>query len=400
MSNSLLTVSQITRKAAMTLHQKSQLIRSVNRQYDGEFGKAGGKIGDTLRVRLPNEYTYRSTMTYSAQDVTELKVDLPVSQVGGVDMQFTSQDLALSLDDFNERFIEPAVSVIAANVESTFFQSMYKKVYNIVDGDGAAFAFSHLNSARQVLTDNLAPMAKRYAVLNTTHATKFMNDTKGLFHSANNIRDQYTDGIIGQTAGFDVMESTIIADHTTGTALKATTYTVNGAVTANGSTSVTVQTGATTFKAGDVFTVAGCFRVHPETKVSTGVLQQFVVAADYAGGAGSLTFTPAIYTTTGRQNVTAGGMPNSGAIVKVAAGASELVNGSLAFYRDAFTFVTADLPMPKGTDMAASSTYDGVTVSLVRDFDIATRDFKTRLDILYGFAAIRPQLACRIHADA
>jgi P22 coat protein - gene protein 5 len=123
------------------------------------------------------------------------------------------------------------------------------------------------------------------------------------------------------------------------------------------------------------------------------------VTSNYAGGAGSLTFTPAIYTTTGRQNVTAGGMPNSGAIVKVGAGASELLNGSLAFYRDAFTFVTADLPMPKGTDMAASSTYDGITVSLVRDFDIATRDFKTRLDILYGFAALRPQLACRIHAD-
>jgi hypothetical protein len=105
--------------------------------------------------------------------------------------------------------------------------------------------------------------------------------------------------LIGRTAGFDVMESTIIADHTTGTAIKATTYTVNGAVTANGSTSVVVATGATTFKAGDIFTVAGCFRVHPETKVSTGVLQQFVVAADYAGGAGTLTFTPAIYTTYG-----------------------------------------------------------------------------------------------------
>lgn len=399
MPNTLLTISQITRKAALTLHQKSTLLRTVNRQYDGEFGKNGGKIGDTLRVRLPNEYTYRSGLTYSAQDVAEIKIDLPVSTVGGVDMQFTSLDLALSLDDFNDRFIEPAVSVIAANVESTFYQSMYKKVYNIVDGDGASFAFSHLNNARQVLTDNLAPSAKRYAVLNTSHATKFMNDTKGLFHSASNIQDQYEEGMIGRTAGFEVMESTIIADHTTGTAIKATTYTVNGAVTANGSVAVTVAVGATTFKAGDVFTVAGCFRVHPETKVSTGVLQQFVVTTDYAGGAGSLAFTPAIYTTTGRQNVTAGGMPNAAAIVKVGAAASELINGSLAYYRDAFTFVTADLPMPKGTDMAASATVDGITLSLVRDFDIATRDFKTRLDILYGFAAVRPQLACRIHAD-
>jgi hypothetical protein len=399
MANSLLTISQITRKAAMTLHQKSTLLRTVNKQYDKEFGVSGRKIGDTLRVRLPNEYTLRTGLTYSAQDTAELKVDLPVSNVYGVDMGFTSLDLALSLDDFQERFIDPAVAVIAAGVENAFFAANYKKVYNIVDGDAAAFSFTHLSQARQVLTDNLAPPSKRYAVLSTNHATKFITDTKGLMHSADNIRDQYEEGLIGRTAGFDVMESTIITDHTTGTAIKATTYTVNGAVTTNGSVTVTVQTGATTFKAGDVFTVAGCFRVHPETKVSTGVLQQFVVTTDYAGGAGSLAFTPAIYTTTGRQNVTAGGMPNAGAIVKVGAAASELLNTSLAYYRDAFTFVTADLPMPQGTDMASSSTYDGITVSLVRDFDVATRDFKTRLDILCGWAAVRPQLAVRIHAD-
>jgi len=380
----------------MTLHQKSTLIRSVNRQYDGEFGKSGGKIGDTLRVRMPNQYTYRSTMTYSAVDVAEEKVDLPVSTVGGVDMQFASQDLALSLDDFNDRFIEPAVSVIAANVENTFFQNMYKKVYNVVDGDAASFAFSHLNSARQVLTDNLAPSAKRYAVLGTSHATKFMNDTKGLFHSASNIENQYEEGIIGRTAGFDVMESTIIADHTTGTAAKTTGYLSNGA-TQSGAT-ITVDTGTTTFLVGDVITFAGVFRVHPETKQSTGVLQQFVITANSGGSATSLAISPSVVATGSKQNVSNTIADNS-AIVKVGAGASELLNGSLAFYRDAFAFVTADLPMPKGTDMAASSTYDGVTVSLVRDFDIATRDFKTRLDILYGFAALRPQLACRIHAD-
>lgn len=399
MPNTLLTPNQITRKAAMVLHQKSTILRSINRQYDEEFGKQGRKIGDTLRVRLPNEYTVRTGLTRLAQDVTEIKVDLPVSTVKGVDMDFSSLDLALSLDDFSERIIEPAMSVLAANIEADFFTNMYKKVYNLIDGDGVAFGFTHLNSARQVLTDNLAPPAKRSVVLNTTHATKFINDTKGLFHSSDNIRDQYEEGLIGRTAGFDVMESTIIADHTTGSALKTTTYTVNGAVTANGSTSVVVATGATTFKAGDVFTVAGCFRVHPETKVSTAVLQQFVVAADYAGGAGTLTFTPAIYTSTGRQNVVAAGMANGSAIVKVGAAANELLNGSLAFYRDAFTFVTADLPMPGGTDMASKATVDNITVSLVRDFNVTDRSFPCRLDVLYGFAALRPQLAARIHAD-
>jgi hypothetical protein len=400
MGNTVLTPTAVTRKALAILHQKLNFVGNVNRTYDSSFAKTGAKIGDSLKIRLPNEFTIRSGASLSTQDVTETSTTLQVATQKGVDTTFSSSELTLSLDDFASRILEPAMSVLAANIEADAL-AMYKDVYNVYDQDATAFALSSMLGGRKILNDNLAPMdSNRTALLTTDAAVKFMTDTKGLFQDSAQIAKQYRDGVIGKTAGFDVYENTLLVPHTTGTSPKTTTYTVNGAITTNGTAAVTVATGTATFAIGDVFTVAGCFRVHPETKVSTGVLQQFVVAADYAGGAGSLTFTPAIYTTTGRQNVTAGGMPNSGAIVKVAAGASELVNGSLAFYRDAFTFVTADLPMPKGTDMAASSTYDGVTVSLVRDFDIATRDFKTRLDILYGFAAIRPQLACRIHADA
>lgn len=205
---------------------------------------------------------------------------------------------------------------------------------------------------------------------------------------------------MGRTAGFDFYENTLLVPHTTGTAVKTTTYTVNGAVTANGSTSVTVASaGATTFKQGDVFTVAGCFRVHPETKVSTGALQNFVVTADYAGGAGALSFAPAIYTTTGRQNVVAAGMANGAALVKVGAAASETMSPSMVFHKDAFTFATADLLLPKGVDFAAREVMDGISMSIVRDFTISDRSFPCRIDVLYGYKAIRPQMACRIHAD-
>lgn len=399
MSNTLLTISQITRKAALTLHQKLNFIGSLNRGYDDSFAQTGAKIGDTLRIRLPNEYVVRTGISMSAQDTTELKVDLTVNNVKGVDLSFTSQELALSLDDFNERILDPAMSVLAANIESDVYTNLYKTVYNLVDGDAAAFAFTHTSSARQTLTENLAPLAKRTAILSPAHTTKFLNDTKGLFNAQENISEQFREGKLGRIQAMDFYENTVFADHLTGSALKATTYTVNGAVTTNGSTAVTVATGATTFKKGDVFTVAGCFRVHPETKVSTGVLQQFVVAADYAGGAGSLTFAPAIYTSTGRQNVVAAGMANSSAITKVGAGANEYLNGSLAFYRDAFAVATADLPLPDGTDKAARAVVDGVSVSMVRDFTISDRAFPCRLDVLYGYAAVRPQLAVRIHAD-
>jgi hypothetical protein len=149
---------------------------------------------------------------------------------------------------------------------------------------------------------------------------------------------------------------------------------------------------------GDIVTFAGCFEVHPETKASTGVLQKFVVTADSGANATSLAISPALVATGALQNASNTIADNS-AVVKVGAGANELLNGSLAFYRDAFTFATADLPLPNGQDMAARAVVDGISVSMVRGFDISDRSFPCRLDVLYGYAALRPQLACRIHAD-
>ena len=170
---------------------------------------------------------------------------------------------------------------------------------------------------------------------------------------------------------------------------------MNGAVTTNGSAAVTVATGATTFKKGDIFTVAGCNRVHPETKANAGVLQQFVVTEDYAGGAGSLKFAPAIYTTTGKQNVVAAGMANGAAISKIGA-ASTVYKPSLAFHQDAFAFATADLVMPSGVDFASRQVMDGISMRIVRQYDINNDAFPCRLDVLYGYQTLRAELACRI----
>lgn len=396
MANSLLTISQITRKAALTLHQKLNFIGNINRGYDDAFAQTGAKIGDTLRIRLPNEYVVRSGINMSAQYVTEQKVDLTVSSVKGVDLSFTSVDLALSLDDFNDRIIDPAMSVLAANIESDVYQNLYKKVYNLVDGDAAAFAFTHTSSARQLLTENLAPSAKRSCILTPAHATKFMNDTKGLYNASENISEQFREGRLSRIQGFDFYENTIFTDHTTGTAAKSSGYLVNGG-SQSGAT-LTVKTGTTTFLVGDVITIGGVYRVHPETKISTGQLQQFVITANSGSSATSLAISPSITVSGARQNVS-GSPADNAAVTKVGAGASETLNGSLAFYRDAFAFATADLPLPDGTDKAARAVVDGISVSMVRDFTISDRSFPCRLDVLYGYAAVRPQLAARIHAD-
>jgi len=399
MPNSILTPTAVTRKALQVLHQKLNFIGNINRTYDDSFANSGAKIGDSLKIRLPNEYTVRTGASLSTQDTTETSTTLQIATQKGVDLTFSSAELTLSLDDFSSRILEPAMSVLAANIEADAL-NMYKDVYNIVDNDGNAISFLNIMQGRKLLNDNLAPMDNnRTALLSTDHTAKLVDALKGLFQDSNAIKQQYKEGMMGRTGGFDFYENTLLANHATGTAPKTTTYTVNGAVTTNGSTAVTVATGTATFKAGDIFTVAGCFRVHPETKVSTGVLQQFVVAADYAGGAGSLTFAPAIFTSGGRQNVVAAGMANSSAIVKVGAGNAELLTPSMVFHRDAFAFATADLVMPKGVDFAAREVYDGISLRTVRQYAISSDTMPCRIDVLYGYKTIRAQLAARIHAD-
>jgi hypothetical protein len=300
------------------------------------------------------------------------------------------------LQDFSERILEPAMTVLAANIEADAL-NMVKDVYQAVNNIGSAITLNKVLTARKLLTDALAPQSSRSLLLNTQDNLDLVDGLKGLFQDSSTIAKQYREGMVGSTAGFgDIYENTLLASQTTGTALSATTYTVNGAVTTNGSTTVTVAVGATTFKQGDVFTVAGCNRVHPETKVDTGVLQQFVVTADYVGGAGNLSFAPAIYTSGGRQNVTAGGMPNGNAITKVG-GASAVYKPSLAYHKDAFTFVTADLEdVSKYGAWGAREVMDGVSMRIARQYAIGTDTIPCRIDVLYGYKTIRAQLAARI----
>lgn len=396
MSNTILTPTAVTRKALQILHQKLNFIGSINRQYDDSFAKSGAKIGDSLKIRLPNEYTVRTGANLSTQDTTERSTTLTVATQKGVDVTFGSSELTLSMDDFSSRILEPAMSVLAANMEADAL-SMALDVYNSVSNIGSAITLNKALAARKMLVDNLAPGNDRTLLLNTQDNLDLVDGLKGLFQDSTEIAKQYREGAVGRTAGFGtIYENTLLPSQTTGTALSVTTYTVNGAVTANGSAAVTVASaGATTFKKGDVFTVAGCNRVHPETKADTGVLQQFVVTADYAGGAGSLSFAPAIYTTLGSQNVTAGGMPNGAALVKVG-GASAVYKPSLAFHKDAFTFATADLMMPQGVDFAAREVFDGLSMRIVRQYTISTDTLPCRIDVLYGFKTLRAQLAARI----
>ena len=398
MANTILTVDQITRRALLILHQDLVFVGSINRQYDDSFANEGAKIGDNLRIRLPNQYTTRTGAAINVQDVVERKVDLTVATQKGVDTTFSTKDLTMDIDDFAERILEPAMAVLAATIEADALQTMTKQVFNLIDNNGNAITLLNILNGRKKLNENLAPLDNtRTALLSQAHSVALVDAIKALFNDQATVGRQYKEGMMGRTAGFNFFESNHVVDHTTGTGAEGdTTYNVNG--TTESGAAITVDGGTTTFLVGDIITFAGSNAVDAETKVDLGFLQQFVITADSGASATSLAIDPAITLTGGNQNVSA--LPtDNGAVSKIGAGNVEKLNGSLFYHRDAFTFATADLLMPDGVHFASRQVFDGISMRIVRAYDINNDTIPARIDVLYGFKAIRPQLACRIHAD-
>ena len=389
MANAILTPTAVTREALRVLHQKLNFVGSITRDYDDSFARQGAKIGDTLKVRLPNQFTVRTGPTLAAQDTTETSVDLKVQTQKGVDLNFTSVDLTMALDDFSDRILDPAMSVLAANIEADAM-TMYKDVWNQVNNQAQAATFNKVLQGRKILVDNLAPLAGRTCNLNTQDNVDLVDALKGLFNDQSTISKQNREGYMGRTAGFDFMENTLWPAHPRGAA--GAGYIVAGAGQTGASLAVSTGTGAAV--KGDVFSIPGVFRVHPETKAATSVLQQFVLTADYAGGAGNLAISPTIVTTGPLQNVSAS--PANGAAVNFAGTASTPYGISMAYQKGAFAFATADMVMPRGVDFAAREVFDGVSMRIVRQYDINNDKFPCRLDVLYGYKTLRPQLACRL----
>jgi hypothetical protein len=398
MGNTILTPTAVTREALRILHAKLKFIGSINREYDSQYAKKGAKIGNDLKIRLPNQYTVTTGAVMDVQETVEDSVTLSVSTQKHVGMNFSSEELTMDLDNFSKRVIQPAMSVLAAAMEADAY-SMYKNVYNMVDSDGAAIDYLDILDARRKLIENLAPDSDDFnCQLTPFHVPKLLNDLKSLQNDPRSISSNYKSGMVASFAGTDFYQNTHATNHTTGTAVVGDSlYNVNGA-TESGAT-ITVNTGTTTFLIGDVITIAGCNAVHPETKADLGYAQQFVITANSGANATSLAISPAIVVSGAKQNVS--GYPtNGGAITKVGGGASATLTTSMLYHKDAFTFATADLVMPQGVDFAAREVLDGISMRIVRDFDINNDKFPCRVDVLYGYKAIRPQLACRIHADA
>jgi len=400
MSNSILTIDMITRKALEILENNLVITRNVNRQYDDSFAVEGAKIGSTLRIRLPDRALVTDGAALQVQDDNEQYTTLSVATQKHIGINFTSAELTMQLDDFAERVLKPRISQLASSVDADTANA-YKTIGNSVGTPGTTPGTSLvLLQAQQKLNENAAVMSPRYATVNPAANAALVEGMKGLFNPTDTVSKQFRNGMMGTgVLGFDeVNMSQSIKVFTTGSRT-ATGGTTSAAVSSEGATTISI-TGAgasATVKAGDVFTVADCYSVNPQTRESTGSLQQFVVLADVTlngSGAGDLTVA-AMYSSS-HALATVNSLPGNSKAIVFQGSASTGYPQNLVYHKDAITFATADLLLPQGVDMAARAVHNGISLRVVRQYDINNDRMPCRIDVLYGFSTIRPQMACRI----
>ena len=287
--NTLLTISMITREALRILENNLAFTKRINRQDHDKFAIEGAKIGYVVNARKPVRYTVATGQALSLQDATETQVPVSLTTQDHVDFQFSSADLKLSIDDFGDRFIQPAVSALANKIDYNGLQ-LYKQVWNAV-GTPATTPILLLTylMAGVALDNNAAPQdEQRYMVITPKMQAYIVDALKGLYQQANAIGSQYIKGQMGTAVGFAWAMDQNCPTHTVGT------YTGSPVVNGANQTGASLITsgwgsGVTSLKKGDIFTIDAVRSVNPQSRQSTGELQTFVVTADISDTAGAIT---------------------------------------------------------------------------------------------------------------
>ena len=406
MANSNLTIDMITRKALEILENNLVLTRNVNRQYDDSFAVEGAKIGSTLRIRKPDRALVTDGAALQVQDENQQYTTLTVSSQKHIGVNFTSAELTMQLDDFADLILKPRVSQLAASLDADVANA-YKSIYGSVGTPGTTPATSLvLLQAQQKLNEMATPMSPRYATVNPAANAGLVEGMKGFFNTEATPAEQWSYTISKQFAngmmstgvlGYDEINmSQSVVNHTTGT--WGTTITSTSTVATQGQATLDISfTGSgKTWKQGDVFTIANVYAVNPQTRQSTGSLQQFVVTADLtATTTGTLAISPAIYTAA-HALATVDWFPAATAAVTMLGTATTGYAQNLIYHKDAITLATADLLLPQGVDMASRQVHNGISMRIVRQYDINNDRMPCRIDVLYGYSVIRPEMACRM----
>ena len=401
-TNTLITPSVIAKESMMQLSNNLVMGQLVHRDYKKEFTK----VGSTISIRKPVKFVSSSGATRVSSDVSEGTVSLAIDTQRHVSWDFVSSDLTLTIENYSERYIKPAMITLAQDVE-TALTGLYKNVPNWVGTAGTTpSTFLHLGAARQRLVEQSFPMGETiHGVLNPAAALQVANDMKLQFQPAKQLT-AIEKVKIGRYAGIETYEAQSIVNHTVGPL--GGTPLVNGASQhsnttpqANSQSLITdgwTASAASRLKAGDVFTIASVYAVNDKTKATMTYLKQFTVTADVSSdGSGNLTATiaPAIVTTGPYQNVSAGAADNA-AITILTGTASTAYPQNLVFHKNAFALVMADLDLPDGAAFKARESYDNLSVRVVKQYDIDLDRDIIRLDILFGVKCIYPELAVRL----
>jgi hypothetical protein len=413
MANTTLTADIIAAEAITILDNELVMAKKVFRGYENEFDKKinGYKVGETISIRKPTDFTVRDGAVMATQDVVEGKTTITVDKRKGIDFKFTSQDLTLNIKELSERVIKPAMIQLANQVDSDVM-ALYKDVPNWVGTPGETVnSYTDFAKAPERLDEYATPSDGRCGVLSPADHWALLGSQTALYMQ-DVAKGAYRKGSLGMIGDVDTYMSQNVPTHTTGSR-DATTPLTRG--TSNTTTyaaskdtnTMTLSTdgwdASVTIKQGDVFTIADVYAVNPVTKETLGFLKQFVVTADATANATtsaetSLTISPPIITSGAFQTVSAA--PADNAAITPLGAASTGYRQNMVFTRNAFALVSVPLVNPPGAVEVARKSYKGTNVRVIPVYDGVNDESAWRLDILYGVKTLDPRLATRLSGTA
>lgn len=414
MANTTLQADVVAKAALAILENELGWVGRLYRAPEEEFTNSvnGYKIGDTIRIRRPADFTVRSGAVMSVQDVIEGRTTLVVDQQIGVDFSFTSSDLTLRIEDLSERVMKPAMSSIVNYMANDLSTQMYQGFYNWVGTAGTVInSFADLALAPQRLDEMGVPQEDRLGLLSPADWWGMAGGQAGVYVQ-DIAREAIKSGVLGNIGGIDLYKSQVCPTHTTGTRDDTTPFT-NGAsqnvtydTAKNAWTQSLITDGfdsTSTLTAGDVFTLgttsSGVFMVNPKTKVSTGILQQFVVTAAITASSGTMTpvISPPMILSGPHQTCTFVGTATTDNLTITNVGtASTAYKQNMVFHKNAMALACVPLEMPQGAVNGARKSYKGISVRVIPIYDGVNDISKWRLDLLYGRKLIDPRMGVRI----
>ena len=424
MSNTLLTISKITNEALMVLENELTFSSEVDRNYDDQFAVVGAKIGATVNVRRPGRFIGTTGPALNVEDLNETSVPVTLSTQFHVDTQFTTQDLALSLDMFSDRILKPAVAAIANKIDFDGTTTAALNTANIVGTAGTppTGLLTYLNAQAFLDSEGAPRDGRRSCIVEPFTSATIVDSLKGLFVPNDKIGMQYEKGLMGRDSGGmnwkldqnivsqtfgNFSSSTVTASVATTT---ATGFLTSGWASQSTITLTAANTGTINLNAGDTFQIAGVYAVNPQNRQAYGTnkLRSFVVksAVSVASGASvSVIVSPAVISGGQFQNVSIPVPAASAAVTFFASQYNASGNGlvspqNIVMHKNAFTMAMADLELPEGVHFAgrASDKEIGLSMRVVRQYTINNDSIPTRVDVLYGWAPLYPELACRVAA--